>query len=826
MKRHISIIFAAALALTLSCEKAVTPENGTTRLTVSIDNNLKTGLGDASDGKRPVLWSEGDCISVNGVASKPLSAAQAGQKSATFDFDEVLNTPYNILYPASLSADSFVLPATQSYTEGSFDPAAAPLYGTGDNTAIMLANLCDILRFGFTGSEVLDRIVISSVGGEPVAGTVTMAKSSDKFTGAVSIDSNKSTEITYSFGTDGLALTSSAEDLFIPVIKGTYAAGFTVKVYTKGGTSMTLGIFGSGRTLEGSKVLLFPDKEFVAGAYESLVLAGEYGTMDIDFDLSGIRAAVNFPSDVTVPADAKSALVEITPGDSPVALASESVSVESEVAYFDFLADINSGKASYTYVWAYPYASVTIDGTSLVAAQPVQQTYTADGADILGAPLVAVEKDLSVQPSSLILFPEAIYATLGITLANLPADEQVLNVAFISNDAAITGDISVDLTDGSIASSFQNTRKSVNAKPAEGCGRQTSIDVTVIPANVTSWKASVVTDRHIYNWTSSSPVTFTAGSETTVTLDFNDATIQTTLCIFLIGNSFTQDACFRLPGVIVGAGITNVEVTQCYYGGRTVPEYNNGWETSSDYTKHTALPGETEMTNTSNANLKTVAESGRWDIVTIQEHTGNYRAWSWNETEKNHIRGLMEKVAATQEVRPQFYYIMSQTYYNMGKIGSGSVPYITWTDQAGMYDVTVAFAKKVMEEIPFVNVIATGTTLQNLRQTHLVNSMCLTRDGYHMDYGISRYAAACCLYQTMLYPRYRVPLSENTFRISDSSTADGSYTTPVTDENAPIAQQAALDAVAHPFEITFREFDYGGSGAAGGSLSGKDQGTL
>ena len=225
-------------------------------------------------------------------------------------------------------------------------------------------------------------------------------------------------------------------------------------------------------------------------------------------------------------------------------------------------------------------------------------------------------------------------------------------------------------------------------------------------------------------------------------------------------------------------------------------------------------------------NLKKVAESQEWDIVCIQEHTGNAAAWSWNSTEKGHIQGLMDKVAATQKKRPLFYYILSQTYYDENKIGSGSRPSITWTDQAGMYDVTVAFAKKVMEEIPFVNVISTGTTLQNLRQTHLVNSMCLTRDGYHMDYGISRYAAACCLYQTMLYPRYRVPLSENTFRISDSSTADGSYTTPVTDENAPIAQQAALDAVAHPFEITFREFDYGGSGAAGGSLSGKDQGTL
>lgn len=296
--------------------------------------------------------------------------------------------------------------------------------------------------------------------------------------------------------------------------------------------------------------------------------------------------------------------------------------------------------------------------------------------------------------------------------------------------------------------------------------------------------------------------------------------------IFLIGNSFTQDACHRLPGVLVGLGIKNVEVTQCYYGGRTVPEYNTGWSTSSDYTKHTALPGQDVMTNTSNQNLEAVAKSQQWDLVCIQEHTGNYRAWTWNAEEKNHIKELMEKVAATQKVRPRFYWIMSQSYYDMNKIGTGSRPYITWNTQSEMYDVTTAFAQKVMAELPFDGICATGTALQNLRQTSLNNVMNLTRDGYHMDYGLSRYTAACTLYQVMLYPRMGIKLETCKFRIPELIATSGSYTTPVTDANAPIAFKAAKAAAKVPFQVSFINESVGEEGAAGGSLGSANHGTL
>ena len=114
-----------------------------------------------------------------------------------------------------------------------------------------------------------------------------------------------------------------------------------------------------------------------------------------------------------------------------------------------------------------------------------------------------------------------------------------------------------------------------------------------------------------------------------------------------------------------------------YYGGRPVSQYNKGWDTVSDYTP--------------NANLAEVAGRKKWDIVTIQEHTGDAAAWTWNATAQSNIQGLMDKVRNVQgDNVPKFYYILSQAYSDMSKIGNASKPSITWSDHTGMWNVVAA----------------------------------------------------------------------------------------------------------------------------------------
>ena len=259
---------------------------------------------------------------------------------------------------------------------------------------------------------------------------------------------------------------------------------------------------------------------------------------------------------------------------------------------------------------------------------------------------------------------------------------------------------------------------------------------------------------------------------------------QEELSILFIGNSFTMDAVNHLPGIISAAGLTNVHMVHMYYGGRVVSQYNSGWQTSSDYKKYECRPGLTSWTVTDNTNLSEVAASREWDVVTIQEHTGNKAAWTWNDSAKKNLQELIDKVKAAQgDNVPKFYYILSQAYSDMSKIGSGSQSSITWgSSQAGMWDV----------------ISSTGVMLQNLRTSNINNSLDLTRDGYHMDNGIARYGASCTVFETLITPKYNKRLDGNTYTYDVSN----STTTPVTSANASVAREAARYAVKNPYVVT------------------------
>ena len=275
------------------------------------------------------------------------------------------------------------------------------------------------------------------------------------------------------------------------------------------------------------------------------------------------------------------------------------------------------------------------------------------------------------------------------------------------------------------------------------------------------------------------------------------------LSILFIGNSFTKDAVEHLPGLLKAAGLDKVQLTHMYYGGRIVSQYYAGWSTSSDYKCYECGPGATTWTESTGKTLEQVAASRSWDIITIQEHTGNAAAWTWNTTAQTNLQGMINSAKATQTgAMPKFYYIMSQAYFNMGKIGSGSQPYMTWTDQAGMWDVIAAFGKNVMANVSFDGIISTGVMLQNLRTSPLDNEMNLTRDGYHMDNGISRYGAACTVFETLITPKYGISLDGNSYRYAVENTSTSAYCTPVTDANAPVALKAARYAIENPYEVT------------------------
>ena len=90
--------------------------------------------------------------------------------------------------------------------------------------------------------------------------------------------------------------------------------------------------------------------------------------------------------------------------------------------------------------------------------------------------------------------------------------------------------------------------------------------------------------------------------------------------------------------------------------------------------------------------------------------------------------------------------------------------------------------------------------LQNLRTTSLNDELHLTRDGFHMNNGISRYGAACTVFESIITPLTGKNLDGNTYRYAAKEGDE--VTISVTDENAPIALEAARAAIQKPFEVT------------------------
>ena len=79
--KKIYAIFGLALAmLTAGCAKDATEDvavGGKVILGVGIENT-RTSLGALNGTQHPILWSEGDKIAVNGVASSAVDAKYAG----------------------------------------------------------------------------------------------------------------------------------------------------------------------------------------------------------------------------------------------------------------------------------------------------------------------------------------------------------------------------------------------------------------------------------------------------------------------------------------------------------------------------------------------------------------------------------------------------------------------------------------------------------------------------------------------------------------------------------------------------------------------------
>lgn len=263
------------------------------------------------------------------------------------------------------------------------------------------------------------------------------------------------------------------------------------------------------------------------------------------------------------------------------------------------------------------------------------------------------------------------------------------------------------------------------------------------------------------------------------------------LRILAIGNSFSDDGMEHLPSLLKNLGIENVELARLYVGGCTLQRHADFIKKGeSPYTFYHSKAGENIWVKaTDKYSLSRALEMGEWDIITMQQASGVSGQW---ESFQPHLDELVATVKAAQ---PQAQLAWQMTWAYSTDSNHREYPNYDKNQQT-MWSAITSTVKTMLESCDyFYKVIPTGTTIQSLRQSPVNNApMDFTRDGYHLDYGAGRYAAACTWYETLIKPFSGKSMQRNTLRVYmgkvDAASATAAY-----------CQRAAAQASKRPFQV-------------------------
>lgn len=267
-----------------------------------------------------------------------------------------------------------------------------------------------------------------------------------------------------------------------------------------------------------------------------------------------------------------------------------------------------------------------------------------------------------------------------------------------------------------------------------------------------------------------------------------------------IGNSYTGDCHTYLPGIIAASG---AEVSLNLYKAirssgsfkTWVDCYNDRdgltYSVSKTYGNSLGIDGSGAANN---GDLFRNALAVKWDVILIHQLSNfatDFESWE-TQSESGYLK---EFIQILRKTNPQatIGFLMVHSYrsnYSQNAEKSSELRF------AKIADAT----KKLVREYGIDFVIPYGTAVQNLRASSLNDAYEFSEDGTHLGEGMGDYVAACCYYQSLIAPINGVSIIGNTFRVTGLTEGTGKRN--VTDETAPIAQEAALLACCDMWEVS------------------------
>lgn len=271
-----------------------------------------------------------------------------------------------------------------------------------------------------------------------------------------------------------------------------------------------------------------------------------------------------------------------------------------------------------------------------------------------------------------------------------------------------------------------------------------------------------------------------------------DANGDGVLRILAIGNSFSDDGMEHLPALLENMGIKRVELARLYVGGCTLERHMQFFDKQQEaYTFYTSKAGENKWVKANKkVSIQYALSLGEWDIITMQQASGYSGQY-------NTIKPYLERlVAVVKKAQPRANLAWHQTWSYSKESKHQHFPHYG-NSQPKMDSAIMQAVLMIRKDFDCIDYfIPSGTTIRMLRLSPVNNApKDFTRDGFHLDYGAGRYAAACVWYETLVRPFDGEKVSTSTLEIHDKGIlkAEGKC--------AAYCRRAAELAAKKPFKV-------------------------
>jgi hypothetical protein len=274
--------------------------------------------------------------------------------------------------------------------------------------------------------------------------------------------------------------------------------------------------------------------------------------------------------------------------------------------------------------------------------------------------------------------------------------------------------------------------------------------------------------------------------------------LRTDLKILGFGNSFMRNSVHYLSK-IASSGITvNLKIGNLYTGGtqlhqhlaalndKTTPYVWNKYENGVN----------TETLNNQTGEYGLLNE--RWDAIILHQYT------PWDYPFMPTLGLLIEKIISILGYCPKFY--LNATW--AGSLDN-NVTYYGYATEIEMWEAVMDYNKEASRNSGVVNIIPTGTAVQNARTLSFANDynrfVNAQGDWHHLN-PAGGFIAACTIYEKIVRPLNGVSCDQTSFRIlAETSLAPSSIIDSgilVTDTNYQVLCNSAIEAVKNPAVVT------------------------